>query len=332
VVTYKQAGVDIDAGNELAKRIKRIAPDIGAFAGLFPLDIKKYKDPVLVSSTDGVGTKLRVAQLCNRHDTVGQDLVAMCVNDVITCGARPLFFLDYFATGKLNVDVAEEVINGISKACRQASCKLIGGETAEMPGFYTEAEYDIAGFAVGIVEKNEVIDGSKIRAGDLILGLPSSGLHSNGYSLVREIFSPEELKDMGEELLKPTKIYVGEILGLVRIPHSRLRRGSPLAAAFRIIKGIAHITGGGFIDNIPRVLPAGCRAVIDRKSWEAPQIFKLIQQRGRVEELEMFRTFNMGIGMVLFISKDKLKEVLAKLKDALIIGQITKGKRGVEFK
>jgi phosphoribosylformylglycinamidine cyclo-ligase len=329
VATYKQAGVNINAGDELVRRIKRIAPDIGAFAGLFPLDVKKYKNPVLVSSTDGVGTKLKVAQLCNRHDTVGQDLVAMCVNDVITCGAKPLLFLDYFAAGKLNVDVAEEVINGISKACRQANCKLIGGETAEMPGFYTEAEYDIAGFAVGIVEKNEIIDGSKTRAGDLILGLPSSGLHSNGYSLVREIFSPEELKDMGEELLKPTKLYVKEILGLVPIPHSRLRR---LAAPFRIIKGIAHITGGGFINNIPRVLPAGCRAVIDRESWQVPQIFKLIQQHGKVEALEMFRTFNMGIGMVLFVSKGELKNVSVKIKDAIVIGEVIKGERGVEFK
>lgn len=323
MVTYKKAGVDIDAGNELARRIKRIAPDIGAFAGLFPLDIKKCKDPVLVSATDGVGTKLKIAQLCNKNDTVGIDLVAMCVNDLITCGARPLFFLDYFATGKLRVDVAEEVIKGISKACRQAGCKLIGGETAEMPGFYTKAEYDLAGFAVGVVEKDEIIDGSSIKPGDIMVGLPSSGLHSNGYSLVRKIFSQKEQKDMAEELLKPTKIYVKPILSLLRLAISAKRSA---------IKGIAHITGGGFVDNIPRVLPSGCCALIDRKTWQVPQIFRLIQAKGKVKDLEMFRTFNMGIGMVLFISRDKLKKVLARIKGALIIGQIVKGKRGVEFK
>ncbi len=314
MVTYKSAGVDIDAGNKLVKRLRRIIPSIGGFSGLYPLvDIKKYRQPVLVCSTDGVGTKLKIARLCNRHDTVGMDLVAMCVNDIITSGARPLLFLDYFATGKLRVGIAEAVIKGIQKGCSQSGCLLIGGETAEMPGFYGTGEYDLAGFCVGIIDKRKIIDGSGIKSNDLIIGLASSGVHSNGYSLVRKVFSQKELVRYGRELLKPTRIYVKDILPLMS--------GKSIT-----VKGICHITGGGFYDNITRVMPAGYGIEVFKNSWKVPAVFKLIQDRGRIAQKEMYRTFNMGIGMVVIVSKKQGNRVLKYLKGARVIGRVIKGK------
>jgi len=314
MVTYKEAGVDIKKGEKLVKRIKRIAPWIGGFSGLFPIQLARYKKPFLVASTDGVGTKLKIAQLIRKHDTVGIDLVAMCVNDIITCGAKPLFFLDYFATGKLELGVAQEVIKGIYKGCLQSGCILLGGETAEMPGFYKPGEYDLAGFCVGIVERKEVIEGKEINQGDIIIGLPSSGLHSNGFSLVRKIFSERELRSMGRELLKPTKIYVRDIL-----------------SAKSIVRGIAHVTGGGFIDNIPRILPEGCQALIYKGSWKVHEIFDLLQKKGKIEEEEMFHTFNMGIGMVLIVSPAKRKRLLSRLPQARPIGEVVSGRRQVKI-
>jgi len=305
---YKKSGVDIDKANKFVDDIKKIAPAIGGFSGFFPVDTKKYRNPVLVASTDGVGTKLKIAHLVNKHDTVGIDLVAMCVNDVLCTGAKPVFFLDYFATGKLELKVAKEIIKGIHEGCKQAGCILLGGETAEMPGFYKKGEYDLAGFAVGIVEKDEIIDGKKIRPGDYVFGLPSTGPHSNGYSLIRKIFSEKELKNLGNQLLKPTKIYSKEIL----------------KGPGKYAKGIAHITGGGFYDNIPRVLPENCQVVIFKNRWQIPEIFYKIQKKGNVSEKEMFRVFNMGIGMVIISSEEKLK-------DCILIGQVEKGQRGVKI-
>jgi len=314
MVTYKEAGVDIKKAEKLVKKIKGIAPWIGGFSGLFPIQLARYKKPFLVASTDGVGTKLKIAQLIRKHDTVGIDLVAMGVNDIITCGAKPLFFLDYFATGKLELGVAQEVIKGIYKGCLQSECILLGGETAEMPGFYKKGEYDLAGFCVGIVEEKEVVDGRKIRPGDVVFGLPSAGLHSNGFSLVRKIFSERELRSMGRELLKPTKIYVKDILSVKSI-----------------VRGIAHITGGGFIDNIPRILPQGCQVVIYKGSWKVPRIFDIVQKKGKIEEEEMFHTFNMGIGMVLVVSPDKRKRILSLLPQARPIGEVVSGRRQVKI-
>jgi phosphoribosylformylglycinamidine cyclo-ligase len=314
MVTYKEAGVDIRKAEKLVDKIKRISPWIGGFSGLFPIPLARYKKPFLVASTDGVGTKLKIAQLIEKHDTVGIDLVAMCVNDVITCGAKPLFFLDYFATGKLELGVAEEVIKGIYKGCLQSGCILLGGETAEMPGFYKPGEYDLAGFCVGIVESKEAIEGKKIKPGDVVFGLPSSGLHSNGFSLVRKIFSEKEMRSMSKELLKPTKIYVKDILSVKSI-----------------VRGIAHITGGGFIDNIPRILPEGCQVIIYKRSWKVPRIFALLQKKGRIAEEEMFHTFNMGIGMVLIVSPDKRKKILSLLPEALPIGEVVSGRRKVKI-
>ena len=314
MVTYKEAGVDIKKAEKLVKRIKGIARGIGGFSGLYPMEMARYKKPFLVASTDGVGTKLKIAQLVRKHDTVGIDLVAMCVNDIITCGAKPMFFLDYFATGKLELGVAEEVIKGIHKGCLQGGCPLIGGETAEMPGLYKKGEYDLAGFCVGIVERKELIDGKKIKPGDIIFGLPSSGLHSNGFSLVRKIFSQRELRSLGKELLKPTKIYVKDVLSVRSI-----------------VRGIAHITGGGFIDNIPRILPQGCQAIIHKGSWKVPRIFGLVQKKGKIKEKEMFHTFNMGIGMVLIVSPAKRKRLLSRLPQARPIGKIVSGRCQVKI-
>ncbi len=311
MTTYKQAGVNIDIGNLFVKKIKEIAPVIGGFSGLYPLDKKHY----LSASSDGVGTKLKLAFLLNKHDTVGIDLVAMNVNDVITCGAKPLFFLDYFACSKLDLRVAEQIIKGINEGCRQASCILLGGETAEMPGFYHQGEYDLAGFTVGLVDKNKVIDGRKIKPGDLIIGLPSSGPHSNGFSLIRKVFSEKELIKYGKELLTPTKIYVKEVLSAISHQPSA-------------ISGIVHITGGGFYDNIPRVLPKNCQAVIDKKSWQVPEIFRIVQDKGKIPEKEMFRVFNMGIGMVVVVDKFKSSKVQKLLKKSVVIGEIVSGKHG----
>jgi len=338
-ITYKSAGVDIDAGNRFVDLIRplvrktfrpEVITDIGGFGGLFSFNPRKYKNPVLVSSTDGVGTKLKVAFMTGKHDTVGIDLVAMCVNDIVVQGAEPLFFLDYFATGKLSLRVSTNVLEGIAKGCRLAGCALIGGETAELPGFYKEGEYDLAGFAVGVVERSRVIDGSSASVGDQLIGLPSSGLHSNGYSLARKVlFERMKLKPssripglkrtVGEELLVPTRIYVKTILNLV--------------ADFPI-HGIAHITGGGFVDNLPRVFPRGCKAIIQKGTWPIPPVFRILQEAGKIEEKEMFRTFNNGIGMVLVVPHQKVENILARLlsmnEKAYWIGEIARaqGKEG----
>ncbi len=315
---YTEAGVDIDKGNELVSRIKNIvAPtfgrgvltDIGGFSGLFAIGPDQFEDPVLVSSTDGVGTKLNIAKQCNKHDTIGIDLVAMCVNDIAVGGARPLFFLDYLAMGKLDIDTASDIIKGIAEGCKISKCSLIGGETAEMPGLYADGDYDLAGFVVGIAERNKIIDGSDIKVGDQIVGLASSGLHSNGYSLVRKICFEElglsvdkymeELGcTLGEELLKPTRIYSESLLNLSK--------------NFKV-SGFVHITGGGFIDNIPRILPQGSRAIIHYDSWKIPAIFEFLQEKGNISPKEMCRTFNMGIGIVVIIDEDILDDVMQQL-------------------
>lgn len=337
-LTYKTAGVNISKGNKLVDIIKPIAhstfrrgvlQDIGSFGAFFKLS--GYKNPVLVSGTDGVGTKLKIAFMLDKHDTVGIDLVAMCVNDVLTSGAEPLFFLDYFAIGKLSLKRAEEVIKGIAKGCKIAGCSLIGGETAEMPGFYKENEYDLAGFSVGIVEKDKIIDGAKIRCGDVVIGLASSGLHSNGYSLVRKLFfdikkyKPTKfLREpgctLGEELLRPTRIYVKNILRLLKTVK---------------VKGMAHITGGGITENLPRIIPDGLRAVIKKGSWHQPAIFNIIHREGNVSEKEMFRTFNMGIGFIIVVKETDLENAMRRLQrlgeKAFVIGFIEKGENGVIY-
>jgi phosphoribosylformylglycinamidine cyclo-ligase len=317
MTTYREAGVDIDAGDEFVDRIKplvrstfrpEVLTDLGGFGGLFRLHAKQYEDPVLVSGTDGVGTKLKIAFLMDKHDTVGIDLVAMCVNDIAVSGAEPLFFLDYFATGKLSVDKANAVVSGIADGCRQAGCALIGGETAEMPSMYPQGEYDLAGFAVGVVDKPKIIDGKTIKPGDIILGLASSGLHSNGYSLARRVFFdkakldvdaklPELDRPLGEVLLTPTRIYAKQILALVK--------------EFRI-KGIAHVTGGGITENLPRILPPGVRAKINRKGWTVPPVFQILSKLGQVEREEMYRVFNMGIGLILIVPSQSATAVLKK--------------------
>eukprot|EP00898_Chlorokybus_atmophyticus_P007101 jgi/Chlat1/7392/Chrsp6S00593 len=305
-LTYKEAGVDIDAGAELVRRIAKMNPDIGGFGGLFP-----FGDHYLVAGTDGVGTKLKLAFEMDRHDTIGIDLVAMSVNDIVTSGARPLFFLDYFATSALDVDRAELVIKGIVDGCNQCDCKLLGGETAEMPGFYSPDEYDLSGFAVGAVRKDRLIDGSRIRAGDKLIGLPSSGPHSNGYSLIRRVVKEsgaslrdplpgsENGKDIGSALLEPTIIYVNEVL----------------AAAERVgVKGAAHITGGGITENLPRVLPEGVAARVRRSAWELPPVFRWLQSAapGRgIDDAEMLKTFNCGIGMILVVDPEAARAILA---------------------
>jgi phosphoribosylformylglycinamidine cyclo-ligase len=326
---YRQSGVDIDAGNETVRRIKSLAratftpgvlSDIGSFGGLFRLDRDRYRDPVLVSSADGVGTKLKVAFMTGRHDTVGADLVNHCVNDILVQGAEPLFFLDYLATGRLSPDVAEQVVAGIARACRENGCALIGGETAEMPGFYADGEYDIAGFIVGIVERERIIDGRSIAPGDTLIGLPSAGLHTNGYSLARRILFdvcglradsqvPELGTTVGDALLAPHRSYLPVI--------------GPLLGA-GAVKGMAHITGGGITENLPRVLPEGCAAVVDPRAWAVPSIFRLLQDRGRIATDEMFRTFNMGIGLILVCADEDRDEVMRAVADARVIGAVVK--------
>ncbi len=339
-LTYKKAGVDIEEGEKfvdlispLVKKTFRpeVITDIGSFSALFRLDIKKYKEPVLVSGTDGVGTKLKVAFMANRHDTVGIDLVAMCVNDILTSGAEPLFFLDYFATGKLKKETAVKVIEGIVKGCEEAECSLIGGETAEMPGFYSEGEYDLSGFAVGVVEKSGIIDGSDIKEGDVLIGLASNGIHSNGFSLVRKIFFdlkkmdikqyvPEIKTTLEDELLKPTRIYVKAVNAL---------RGKIN------IKGMAHITGGGIPGNVPRILPKGMHAAVREGSWHEPPIFGLIKTMGNVPDEDMKKTFNMGIGYVIISSEDSADTAVSILREngyePYIIGKIRKGGGGVKY-
>ncbi len=330
-VTYKDSGVDIAAGNNFVNLIKplvkatsrpEVLADIGGFGGLFALNTTKYKNPVLVSGTDGVGTKLKVAFLADRHDTIGVDLVAMCVNDIIVQGAEPLFFLDYLATGKLLPEKAAEVVKGIAEGCKQAGCALIGGETAEMPGFYSDGEYDVAGFAVGVVDRDSIIDGSCISVGNQLIGIASSGLHSNGYSLARTLIFdrlgltihdefPGSGVSVADILLTPTRIYVRSILNLLKDFS---------------INGIAHITGGGLLENIPRILPKGCLAHINTNSWVQPNLFKVLQNSGNVERDEMYRTFNMGIGMVLVAPANQAEEIIYRLKGlgdtAWLIGSI----------
>jgi phosphoribosylformylglycinamidine cyclo-ligase len=338
-ISYKDAGVDIDAGNTFVKMIKplvkatsrpEVIADIGGFGGLFSLNSNKYKNPVLVSGTDGVGTKLKLAFLAGRHDTIGIDLVAMCVNDIVVQGAEPLFFLDYLATSKLDPERGALIVKGIADGCIQAGCALIGGETAEMPGFYTGDDYDLAGFAVGVVERDRIIDGSSITVGNRLIGLASSGLHSNGYSLARKVVLdimglsvhdviPGLDRTVADELLTPTRIYVKSILNLIRDFS---------------INGIAHITGGGLLENVPRVLPHGCKAVIDRNSWQEPAIFDVLRRGGNIEESEMYRTFNCGIGMVLAVPEHETEEVLIRLsglnEQAQVIGEVVKCEPGSE--
>jgi phosphoribosylformylglycinamidine cyclo-ligase len=335
-LTYKKSGVDISEGDRFVSLIspmvkktfrKEVMTEIGAFSALFKLDLKKYKEPVLVSGTDGVGTKLKIAFMTGRHDTVGIDLVAMCVNDIITCGAEPLFFLDYFATGKLRAEDASRVVEGIVKGCKDAGCSLIGGETAEMPDFYKKNEYDLSGFAVGVVEKGKIVDGSGIKDGDVLIGVRSNGLHSNGYSLVRKLFFeigkmgvsdkvPGLGATLGKELLKPTRIYAKAVKSL----KNKV-----------LIKGMAHVTGGGIPGNLTRILPEGIRAVVREGSWEIHPIFKVIQARGKVPEDEMRRTFNMGIGYIFVVGKKNVKKSLEILKqkgyDSYVVGGLEKGKR-----
>jgi len=338
---YKKAGVDIAAGNEAVERMKKhvartmrpeVLTGLGGFGGLFGLNLEKYKEPVLVSGTDGVGTKLKLAFMMDKHDTIGIDAVAMCVNDVVVSGAEPLFFLDYLATGKLVPEKIEAIVKGVAEGCVRAGCALIGGETAEMPGMYGDGEYDIAGFTVGIVDKPKIIDGSDIRPGDAIIGLASSGVHSNGYSLVRRLLLEEkgyklgdvlpELggRTLGEVLLEPTRIYVKPVLALLE----KVR-----------IKGMAHITGGGFIENIPRVLPDHVNADILPDSWPVPPIFTLMQREGGISDRDMFTTFNMGIGMVLFVPAEQADAAVAMAEElgekAYRIGTVTEGRKIVTF-
>jgi phosphoribosylformylglycinamidine cyclo-ligase len=338
---YKTAGVDIDAGNETVRRIRSLArstftpgvlSEIGSFGGLFRLDREKYQDPVLVSSADGVGTKLKVAFMTGRHDTVGADLVNHCVNDILVQGAEPLFFLDYLATGRLSPDVAEQVVSGVARGCRENGCALIGGETAEMPGFYADGEYDIAGFIVGVVEKTSVIDGRGILPGDVLIGLASAGLHTNGYSLARRVlfdvagWTPDTTvpslgTTVGDALLAPHRSYLSIVRPLIERHYA---------------KGLAHITGGGMTENLPRILPDGCAAEIDRRAWTVPPIFGLLQERGGITQDEMFRAFNMGIGLVIACAARDAERVINSLArsgetSAARIGFVVAGDRTVRY-
>lgn len=322
MITYKKAGVNVEAGNELVERIKKFAPRIGGFSDGMQMPAG-LKDPILVGCTDGVGTKLEIAHVLDGHDTIGYDLVAMNVNDLICSGARPLFFLDYFACGKLNLNTAERVVKGIAKACREAECHLLGGETAEMPGFYSNGKYDLAGFATGVVEKRKRLDPRKnMRPGDLLLGLPSSGIHSNGYSLVRKVFSKKEWRSHAKKLIKPTRIYVTPVLKLL----NSLNKGPQPA-----IRGLVHVTGGGFTDNIPRILPPGLVAKISLGSWNVLPIFKEIQKRAKLKDSEMLRTFNMGIGMIAVVDPRAISKAKKMLRGAVVIGSIERGPRGVKY-
>ncbi len=338
---YKSSGVDIDAGNETVRRIKQLAKatftpgvlsEIGSFGGLFKLDTSTMSEPVLVSSADGVGTKLKVAFMANEHRTIGVDLVNHCVNDILVQGAVPLFFLDYLATGKLSPDVAEQIVQGLARACQDNGCALLGGETAEMPGFYHDGEYDVAGFIVGIVDRARLIDGKTIAAGDVLIGLPSSGLHTNGYSLARKI-AFEELKLTVDSHVPDLGETVGQ--ALLRPHRSYLPVIKPLLAK-SLIKGLAHITGGGITDNLPRVLPAGTAARVNRTSWRVPAIFRWLGESGRVPEYDLRRALNMGIGMILVVAArdvDAVRQALLNAGEAnsLVIGDIIKGEPQVEY-
>jgi phosphoribosylformylglycinamidine cyclo-ligase len=328
-LSYKDSGVDITKGNLFVREIasmvkptksKQVLRDIGSFGGLFAFDQNKYKEPVLVSSTDGVGTKLIIAQNLGIHQWVGFDLVGMCVNDVATTGAVPLFFLDYISTGRIRLSILKNVIKGIASACKEAGYALIGGETAEMPDMYKPGQYDLAGFCVGIIDKKDIIDGSGIKKGDIIIGLASSGPHSNGYSLIRKVFSKSELIRFKNRILKPTRLYTKPLLGL----QKKVK-----------VKGIAHITGGAYFEKIPRIIPKGLSAVIDTRSWRVPNIFKQIKARGNIRTREMYRVFNMGIGMIVVLPAKDLKKARAiltgyKIKSR-VIGEVEKGDEKVKL-
>ncbi|NLP00331.1 MAG: phosphoribosylformylglycinamidine cyclo-ligase [Clostridiaceae bacterium] len=339
MTNYKEAGVDVEAGykavNLMKSHVKKtlrpeVLTEIGGFGGLFSLEGMNFEKPVLVSGTDGVGTKLKIAFLMDKHYTVGIDCVAMCANDVVCSGAQPLFFLDYIAIGKLIPEKVEQIVKGVSDGCIQAGCALIGGETAEMPGFYPEDEYDLAGFVVGIADRDKLVTGEKIKPNDILIGLASSGIHSNGYSLVRKIFDINKDvlgeyreilgKTLGQELLTPTRIYVKTILKLIKKYN---------------IKGISHITGGGFLENIPRMLPVGMKAVVHKGTWPVHPVFKLMQEKGNVAEKDMYNTFNMGIGMVLAVPAEIAPFVVAEANNqgekAYIIGEIVKGEEKIEI-
>ncbi|MTI70122.1 MAG: phosphoribosylformylglycinamidine cyclo-ligase [Firmicutes bacterium] len=339
-LTYKDSGVDVKAGyksvNLMKESVKKtftegVVSDIGGFGGLFEINKDDYENPILVSGTDGVGTKLKVAFMMDKHNTIGEDCVAMCVNDVLCQGAKPLFFLDYIATGKLKPEKVAKIVEGISNGCIKAKASLIGGETAEMPGLYNDGEYDVAGFTVGIVDKEKIIDGSKISEGNILIGLPSNGLHSNGFSLVRKVLF--EINDIdinkyydklnstiGEEILKPTRIYVDPVYDIINKFN---------------INGISHITGGGFYENIPRMLPEGLTANINTKEIETPEIFNIIKDLGNIDIDEMYKTFNMGIGLVMAVNKDTSQEIFKYLDDSnekyYILGNVTKGKEGISL-
>ena len=338
---YKAAGVDIDAGNETVRRIRSLArgtftpgvlSEIGSFGGLFRLDKDRYQDPVLVSSADGVGTKLKVAFMMGKHDTVGADLVNHCVNDILVQGAEPLFFLDYLATGRLSPAVAEQVVSGVARACKENGCALIGGETAEMPGFYADGEYDIAGFIVGAVDKSKVIDGRSVVPGDVLIAIPSAGLHTNGYSLARRVFF-EKAGWQPDTVVRELGTTIGEAL---LAPHrSYLHLVRPLIER-EWVKGLAHITGGGLTENLPRTLPDGCAADIDLQSWSVPPIFQLLQQLGAIERDEMFRAFNMGVGLVIVCASRDAERVINTLtrggeSNAFRVGFVVAGERSVRY-
>jgi len=327
MTTYRDAGVDIQRGDEFVKRIgplvrstfrPEVMGDLGGFGGLFRFPSERYREPILVSGTDGVGTKVKLARMMNRHDTIGIDLVAMCVNDILVSGAEPLFFLDYLATGHLEIDVAEALVKGIAEGCRQAGCALIGGETAEMPSCYPDAEYDLAGFAVGVVERSEMLGKDKIRAGDVVIGVGSSGLHSNGYSLARRVLFeeqgwtperqvPELSEQLGEALLRPTIIYVKLVKAL--IAKTRLH-------------GLGHITGGGITGNVPRILPENTRVIIDRKSWEPQSLFNVIHQAGKIDQEEMFKVFNMGVGLVIVAPSEEADSIMVTIQEQGMAGWV----------
>lgn len=338
---YKSSGVDLEAGNEVVRRIKGLAQttftpavlsQIGSFGGLYQLGASKFHDPVLVSSADGVGTKLKVSFLARKHRTIGEDLVNHCVNDILVQGAEPLFFLDYLATGKLNSNVAVEVVEGLVRACKENDCSLLGGETAEMPGFYADGEYDLAGFIVGVVERDRIVDGANIVPGDQLIGLPSNGLHTNGYSLARRVVFdqiglsidetvPELGETIGEALLKPHRSYLKAIRPL-------LREG--------LVKGMAHVTGGGITENLPRVLPSGCAADVNLDAWSPPRLFSFLQKRGQIPTEEMYRTFNMGIGLIVICASENVGRMSALLcehgiEDVRLIGRVIDGDRVVHY-
>jgi phosphoribosylformylglycinamidine cyclo-ligase len=338
---YRQSGVDINAGNEAVRRIKSLAratftpevlSEIGSFGGLFRLPLSGYHEPVLVSSADGVGTKLKLAFMSGRHDTVGQDLVNHCVNDILVQGATPLFFLDYLATGRLSPEVAAEIVAGMATACRENGCALLGGETAEMPGFYAEGEYDLAGFIVGIVDRARVIDGSRLAPGDVLIGIPSTGLHTNGYSLARHIVF-ETLGLSFDSLVPELGVTIGD--ALMAIHRSYLAMLLPVVGR-QLVKGMAHITGGGITDNLPRILPEGRLAVIQRNAWRTPPLFQFLADAGKVSDEEMLRAFNMGIGMIVAVDERDASTVLDLIREhggdgAVAIGRIADGERGAVF-